>query len=727
MKEKIISHLKNIKKFLWEPFEDRYPLKPVMFLSWILSLSLLIVYEIYMFQERGIQALGLIVTLSILLLTLGFYFLSLLLHSLKSIPVSVWMFIGPVILINLFIFTSSKSPIGSNIVATSISIMIALFAYYVYSFYFILKNRRKLLTDKPSKALIHILTLMSFFMAYYIFFSQGLDTKLYENAFESFQVEETIKESKESYSVIEGVYGSEDYINQYGNSDSVESISSNISYFVSSFDESKASFLGFNVQNVPLNAHYYLPEGKGPFPVVLMVHGNHEMVKSSETGYGYLGRYLAKRGYAVFSIDQNFLNYSFFDVEFKKDSLRGENDARGFLLLEHIRYLSEGFDINPDLESKLDFNHIGLMGHSRGGEAVAIAEFFNHVNHLPSYGNKKLNRNYNIEAIVAIAPTDGQYNPGGRPTEISNVNYLLLHGTHDMDVTYLAGSNQYERVILDESPFFKSQVLIYGANHGHFNENWQKGDTSIFAGLLHNTKALIDRKDQEAIASQLIYYFLEASLKKNNDYQAGFKNLKTFEDLPKTLYMTQYNSYKDLVLVDYSEDNYLETTSYEGGRIYVSGLKRWYEGKSKLDGRTSDIYGVYLEGNGLRSGQYTMDFIKKPIDVSDKKALYITLSDHTKGSKTLYDFEIILEDDFGNESLVALSQYGLLQHYLDIRLSKFEFLDHKSSEESMFQTFELSFDDFVLDDFNLEALRKVTLRFPQDETRKIFIREIGIR
>ena len=727
MKEKLYKQLKNIKNFLWIPFEEKYPLKPVVFIAWIISYVFLVTYEIFMYHERGLRAMVGMVTIPLLLLSLGFYLLALLIHALKSLPVSLWMMIGPVFVINAFIFTSSKAPIGSYIVVAAISFLIGIVSYYAYTFYYLIKNRRKLFKDPKVKALIHILSLLTFLVLYYVFFSPGLETKLYENAFESFKAEKTIKASEETYKVIEGVYGSEAYIEKYGDATSVESISSNISYFVSSFDENKASYLGFNVQNAPLNAHYYLPDGKGPFPVVLLVHGNHEMVKASETGYGYLGRYLAQRGYAVFSIDQNFLNYSFYDVEFKKDSMRGENDARAFLLLEHIRYLSDGFELDSKLENKLDFNHIGLMGHSRGGEAVAIAEFFNHVKLLPSYGHKNLNKNYKIEAIVSIAPTDGQYNPGDRPTQISNVNYLLIHGTHDMDVTYLAGGNQYERLSLDQGPYFKSQVLIYGANHGHFNENWNIGDTNILAGFLHNRKSLIDRKDQEMIASQLIYYFLEASLKNKEAYQAGFKNLKTFEDLPQTLYMTQYNSYKDLVLVDYSEDNYLETTTLEGGSIYGSGLKRWYEGKSKLDGRSSQIYGVYLENNGLRTARYTLDFHESPIDASDKQAIYLTLSDHTKAAMTLYDFEIVLEDNLGNESVASLSQYGQLQHPLDIRLSKFEFFDNQSSEESMFQTFILDLDEFMTEDFDYQKLRKVTLRFPEGQTRKIFVKEIGIR
>ena len=40
-------------------------------------------------------------------------------------------------------------------------------------------------------------------------------------------------------------------------------------------------------------------EGAGPFPLVLIVHGNHDMAEFSDPGYEYLGELLASRGFIL--------------------------------------------------------------------------------------------------------------------------------------------------------------------------------------------------------------------------------------------------------------------------------------------------------------------------------------------------------------------------------------------------------------------------------------------
>ena len=104
-----------------------------------------------------------------------------------------------------------------------------------------------------------------------------------------------------------------------------------------------------------------IPTAPGPFPLVLIVHGNHNMKEFSDPGYGYLGELLASRGFILASVDENFLN----------GFMRGENDARGWMLLKHLKAWKT-FNDRPDgpLTGKVDMGNIALMGHSRGGEAV---------------------------------------------------------------------------------------------------------------------------------------------------------------------------------------------------------------------------------------------------------------------------------------------------------------------------------------------------------------------
>lgn len=72
----------------------------------------------------------------------------------------------------------------------------------------------------------------------------------------------------------------------------------------------RTSYWGFDATELPLQARVWYPQGDGPFPLVLIVHGNHSMEDFSDPGYGYLGELLASRGIILASIDENFVNSS---------------------------------------------------------------------------------------------------------------------------------------------------------------------------------------------------------------------------------------------------------------------------------------------------------------------------------------------------------------------------------------------------------------------------------
>jgi hypothetical protein len=101
----------------------------------------------------------------------------------------------------------------------------------------------------------------------------------------------------------------------------------------------RAKYWGFDFDSLPRNARVWYPDGPGPFPLVMIVHGNHDMKKFSDPGYAYLGTLLASRGFITVSVDENFLN----------GNIRGENNARGWMLLEHLKLWREwnGAQGNP--------------------------------------------------------------------------------------------------------------------------------------------------------------------------------------------------------------------------------------------------------------------------------------------------------------------------------------------------------------------------------------------
>lgn len=175
------------------------------------------------------------------------------------------------------------------------------------------------------------------------------------------------------------------------------------------------------------------------YPVVVIAHGNSSDTNSYK-GYDYLLEHLAKNGFIATSYHM-------------KPGMKGVD--RAALLFEHLDSLKSQFGSSMA-------NNIGIMGHSRGGEAVAIAP---RLNHQESHG-------WNLNAVVSIAPTD-QYtnetikNPWATP-------YLVIYGSLDGDVAggytspMRTGFAIYDRAQDDA----KSMLFVYGASHGRFNTVW---------------------------------------------------------------------------------------------------------------------------------------------------------------------------------------------------------------------------------------------------------------
>ena len=50
------------------------------------------------------------------------------------------------------------------------------------------------------------------------------------------------------------------------------------------WNDERKDFWGFDRDELPLQARVWYPDGDGPFPLVLIVHGNHSMYEYSDPG-----------------------------------------------------------------------------------------------------------------------------------------------------------------------------------------------------------------------------------------------------------------------------------------------------------------------------------------------------------------------------------------------------------------------------------------------------------
>lgn len=520
-------------------------------------------------------------------------------------------------------------------------------------------------------------------------------------------------------------------------------------------------YWGFEPKAFPRNARVWYPDGEGPFPLVLVVHGNHDMKDFSDPGYDYLGELLASRGFILASVDENFLN----------GAIRGENDARGWMLLKHLELWREwnGAEGNP-FYRKVDLERISLIGHSRGGEAVAHAAAFNRLSRYPDDASVRFDFDFRIRSIVAIAPVDGQYKPADRPTPVENVDYLVFHGSHDGDVTSFMGLRQYQRVrFTDGEPHFKAAVYVYRANHGQWNSVWGPRDNGRRSGRILDLRALMPEADQRRFAELYVSAFLEATLRGDKRYLPLFRDHRVAGGwLPKTMYITRFQESTFRTVATFEEDVDLTTGSVPGVRMQGDSLAVWKEGA--LNFRSSgaqDNNGVSLGWNNRIAGDDTtrlgppasytitlpdtlarawsldrssaLSFLLAPTDAKpgarkapkdstaakaapeQEKKRPAPKRDKTKEEKdtTPIDLTVEVVDAAGAVARVPLSRYGVARRPLEVRV-----LRRQDREKSQYQTlFELVLQSYTipLADFleanpALDPVRLSAVRFLFDRT-----------
>jgi dienelactone hydrolase len=526
----------------------------------------------------------------------------------------------------------------------------------------------------------------------------------------------------------------------------------------------RKKYWGFEPKAFPINARVWYPDGPGPFPLVLIVHGNHNMKDFSDPGYGYLGELLASRGYILASVDMNFIN----------GALRNENDGRGILLLEHLKaWKAFNADAQNPFYRKVDFDQIALIGHSRGGEAVGHAAAFNQLARYPDDANVKLEYGFPIKSIIAIAPVDGQYRPSEKLQPVENVNYLVFHGSHDGDVTVFHGLRQYQRVkFTDGQPHFKAAVYVYRANHGQWNSVWNNKDNGPRSARVLDLRGLIAPEEQRQFGLVYISAFLDATLKAQKQYLPLFRDYRVAGQwLPKTMYVTRFEDANYRSLASFEEDVDVQSTGVPGVRLRGDSLASWKETlltfrSAARAGGTSDPqnnHAVWLGWNNRIAGDDTTrtgppatynvtitDSLSRAwsIDGNTTFSFLLAATDAKPGPrqppqkdttakpagkkkpapkpapKVAYDtsaIQVMLEgeDANGNKARLLVNQYGVIRRPLPVKVLRVDGDDKKrfgTTYELVLQSFSVPLRDFVAENRAFDPQRLRTIRFVFEPT-----------
>ena len=273
------------------------------------------------------------------------------------------------------------------------------------------------------------------------------------------------------------------------------------------------------------------PSGySGRLPLVVLLHGNHAtcgtasgfgparrddniqytltgtcpdryIVIPNHAGYDYLARPLATWGYIVVSINANR------GVTAAPGELsdRGLKPAPRPTVLRHLKHLVQlDTSASSPLYQRIDFSHVGLMGHSRGGEGMRAA----YEHRAPgSPWPARIGAPIGFEALFEFGPVDGQTGPRTDPNRLNadGLAWTVLLPNCDGDVFNLQGVKPFDRMMLitNESPArFKATYTVWGTNHNFYNTEWQFSDSPGCLGQTRLFPRLLGSADQRAASLQ---------------------------------------------------------------------------------------------------------------------------------------------------------------------------------------------------------------------------------
>lgn len=544
-----------------------------------------------------------------------------------------------------------------------------------------------------------------------------------------------IKNSTPAVSLTEKATGFDDYLKDgtyqvgtlsYGPEEDADIVTESLDY--SDFDllenpdlmgKITIALSDYDFTKTPVKGQIWYPEGLSDCPVLFFVHGNHDSGTPSYLGYDYLGKYLASNGYVVVSVDENIIN-----------ELGVGNDIRAILLLDNMKaLLSENKKAGSPLNGLIDTGRIAIGGHSRGGEMAATAYLFNDLDVYPEDGNVKFDYHFDISSIVAIAPCVDQYRPASYSVRISDVNYLLIHGSNDQDVSLMMGEKQYNNVTFtkdSKEQFLKSEVYILGANHGQFNSLWGRYDMMGATNGYLNTNHFLDEAEQKLIAKAYIRSFLDTTLCEDPKFASLLKEVDGYEDyLPDTVYVTGYE-----------DSNFESICSFDGS----TNIKDFESGAS-VNVTDSDTWTIkpYFRGSGAESEDYIMsvkwseeshpqvEVTFPAIDITNG-GLSFSIADmreDTAEKAEAFGYTVSVTDAKGNTATVQNPE--LIYPSLAVQLYKQDVLSGSYEYKHQLQRVNLTPETFLTSSQKLDYTAITTLRITPmgTEAGEIILNQIG--
>ncbi|HYO14871.1 MAG TPA: hypothetical protein VE685_16885 [Thermoanaerobaculia bacterium] len=415
---------------------------------------------------------------------------------------------------------------------------------------------------------------------------------------------------------------------------------------------------GFSSVNVmvPLRARVFFPadmagatspgqiSGVSPdYPLAVIVHGNGH----AYTSYDFLLEHFAKNGFIAASVHLNTGMSAL---------------GRANVFFKHLEVLQTLFGTKAQ-------NNIGVMGHSRGGEAVLkIAR----LNQQQALGHE-------INALISLAPTD-QYGSevlGGAWA----TPYFVLYGARDGDINggiwtpgYTVpqtGFALYDRANGQK----KSMAFVYRATHNGFI-------TTNYDAEFGDVPDLLTPADQQKITKAYMNAFFRRHLRNETKWDGLFTGEWKPASLAGTgvkLYM-QYQDPAAPKIVDNFEGAASDwQTSTLGGAVSHGATLPVDPGEGRLHHHVSaagldpksphDSKGMSLRWDNL-GDRLEISIPPTHKDVSGFSVLSLRLAQKTDSPHNpvnqAQDLRVALKDSGGNQRAIRVGAFGEIP-YPDVR------------------------------------------------------------
>jgi hypothetical protein len=422
------------------------------------------------------------------------------------------------------------------------------------------------------------------------------------------------------------------------------------------------------------------------------------------------------------------------------------------LLLEHlVQWRDWTQDKTHPMFGKADMSRIALIGHSRGGQAVAIANAFNNLGHDPDDATLAFNYHFKLGAIAAIAPVDGQYQPRDRPVPMRDTNYFTLQGSMDGDLTSFMGSSQYSRASFSGNvKAFKASLYVSGANHGQFNTVWGRYDIGQPFKLLLDTRQMIAPEAQRQIAKVYLSAFMHLTLNGEERYRPLFEDARNGAAwLPDDFIINNYADSSTRWLANFEEDLDPVTGSSPGITVDGANLSVWREDFVELKYSTLDTHVVLLgwdERVHARLGSYWINLGDPEPTITAESSLVFSVSNaaisslpkgfHRKGinrgkgeeGRQPLDWSIVLTDADGVEARLPLSHDQPLYPQIENYTRRYGVLSSTPSSEVVMRRYRFPLKDFVAVSPRLDLNRLRSIRFDFDRSPRgvIALDDVGL-